>query len=272
MTTHIQTALQNLEHQYNIKILYAVESGSRAWGFASTDSDWDVRFIYIHREEWYLSIDDQKDSIEIMLPNDLDLSGWELRKALKLFRKSNPPLLEWLNSPIVYQEETEVMEQFRGLMAEYFNPKSCLHHYLHMAEGNYKEYLLRDLVRTKKYFYVLRPVLACQWIERMNIMAPTEFQRLFDSQIEEGELRNEIENLLARKRSGDELKEEPKIQVLNEYLDERIQYYKDYVQQFDFKKQPDTERLNDFFRTTLEKYSSSVTRNRICYESNFTTT
>ncbi len=235
MTTQIQTELKNLENQFNIKILYAVESGSRAWGFASTDSDWDVRFIYIHREDWYLSIDDKKDSVEIMLPNDLDLSGWEMRKALKLFRKSNPPLMEWLNSPIVYHEERAVVEQFRGLMTEYFNPKSCLNHYLHMAEGNFREYLQRDFVRTKKYFYVIRPVLACQWIERTDTMAPTEFQKLFDTQIEDGELKREIEKLLERKRSGDELGEEPKIQILNDFLEERIQYYANYVKQFQSK-------------------------------------
>lgn len=254
MRTLIQTELQNLEKQHDIKILYAVESGSRAWGFASTDSDWDVRFIYIHREDWYLSIDDKKDSVEIMLPNDLDLSGWELRKALKLFRKSNPPLLEWVNSPIVYHEEKNVIAQFRGLMTEYFNPKSCLHHYLHMAEGNFREYLQRDLVRTKKYFYVLRPVLACQWIEETDTMAPTEFQKLFDAQIKDGELKNEIENLLARKRSGDELGEEPKIQVLNDFLDDKIQYYSNYVKQFSLKKQPETQKLNEFFRMTLKEH------------------
>jgi len=256
MTTQIQTELKNLENQLNIKILYAVESGSRAWGFASTDSDWDVRFIYIHQKDWYLSIDDKKDSVEIMLPNDLDLSGWEMRKALKLFRKSNPPLMEWLNSPIIYHEEKAVVEQFRGLMAEYFNPNSCLHHYLHMAEGNFREYLQRDLVRTKKYFYVIRPVLACQWIERTDTMAPTEFQKLFEAEIEDGALKTEIEKLLARKRSGDELGEEPKIQILNDFLEGRIQYYANYVKQFAFNKQPDTGKLNEFFRMTLANYTA----------------
>ncbi len=255
MTSQIQTELKNLENQLNIKILYAVESGSRAWGFASKDSDWDVRFIYIHQKDWYLSIDEKKDSVEIMLPNDLDLSGWEMRKALKLFRKSNPPLLEWLNSPIIYHEEPEVVEHFRGLMTEYFNPKSCLHHYLHMAEGNFREYLQRDLVRTKKYFYVIRPVLACQWIERTDTMAPTEFQTLFDT-VEDGALKNEIEKLLVRKRSGDELGEEPKIQIINDFLEEQIQYYANYVKQFAVKKQPDTGKLNEFFRTTLAKYTA----------------
>ncbi|MBL7712009.1 MAG: nucleotidyltransferase domain-containing protein, partial [Chitinophagaceae bacterium] len=105
MVKEIRQELLRLEAQYGIKILYAVESGSRAWGFASTDSDWDVRYIYIHKLEWYLRIDSEKDSQEEILPNDIDLAGWELKKALRLFRKSNPPLLEWLSSPIVYLEQ-----------------------------------------------------------------------------------------------------------------------------------------------------------------------
>ncbi|MBX3244626.1 MAG: nucleotidyltransferase domain-containing protein, partial [Acidobacteria bacterium] len=94
MIEEIKKELVRLENEHDIKILLAVESGSRAWGFASTDSDWDVRYIYVHRPEWYLRIDQYKDSQEEILPNDIDLSGWELRKALRLFRKSNPPMLE----------------------------------------------------------------------------------------------------------------------------------------------------------------------------------
>ncbi|SDD83711.1 Predicted nucleotidyltransferase [Dyadobacter soli] len=105
MTAEIQQELSRLEAQHDIKILYAVESGSRAWGFASVNSDWDVRYIYVHRPEWYLKIDDKKDNQDEILPNDIDLAGWELRKALRLFRKSNPPMLEWLDSPIVYREQ-----------------------------------------------------------------------------------------------------------------------------------------------------------------------
>ncbi len=259
MTTLIQTELQNLESQHDIKILYAVESGSRAWGFASTDSDWDVRFIYVHKEDWYLSIDDKKDTIEIMLPNDLDLSGWELRKALKLFRKSNPPLMEWLNSPMVYLEEAFTMNQMREAASEYFNPKSCLYHYLSMATGNFKEYLKRDLVKTKKYFYVLRPVLACMWIERTNTMAPTEFQKLLDAEVPDGNLRTEIDKLLARKRSGDELGEEPKIDTLNDFLEARIEYFTEYLKDHKILKQPDTEKLNRIFRTSLAAFEEKMT-------------
>jgi predicted nucleotidyltransferase len=183
MVDEIQDELTKLEKERNIKILYAVESGSRAWGFESKDSDWDVRFIYVHDYDWYLSVNDKKDNIEAILPNDIDLSGWELKKALLLFRKSNPPLFEWLRSPIVYKEEFTTAKELRKAVEVYFNPKSCLYHYLHMARGNYETYFKEDNARLKKYFYVLRPILACCWIERTHEMAPMEFDILLDEEI-----------------------------------------------------------------------------------------
>jgi predicted nucleotidyltransferase len=253
MKDQIEIELKRLEQQHDIKILYAVESGSRAWGFASTDSDWDVRFIYLHNRDWYLSIDDKSDSLEEILPNDIDLSGWELRKTLKLFRKSNPPLLEWLRSPIVYLQQFSTADNLRQLTDEYFNPKSCLHHYLHMAEGNFREYLQKDMVRVKKYFYVLRPILACQWIEQTDTMAPMEFQKLVDTQVSDKQLKNEIEKLLTRKMNGEELNEEPKIQIINDFLDERIIYFNNLLKSFETVKQPDTTKLNELFRKTLQE-------------------
>ncbi|MCL4152986.1 UNVERIFIED_CONTAM: hypothetical protein GTU68_007345, partial [Idotea baltica] len=178
MKEKIQQELAELEAEKDIKILYAVESGSRAWGFASKNSDWDVRFIYVHRKNWYLSIDKRKDNVNRMLPDDLDLSGWEIRKALGLFRKSNPPMLEWLRSPIVYTEPFTTAERLRKLSDNYFNPRSCLYHYLSMARGNYKDYLQNETVKLKKYFYVLRPIIACDWIAEKKEMAPMEFQTL----------------------------------------------------------------------------------------------
>jgi len=251
MIDKIQNALLQLESQYDIKILYAVESGSRAWGFASTDSDWDVRYIYIHRLNWYLKIDDKKDSQEETLTDDIDLSGWELKKALRLFRKSNPPILEWLRSPIVYLQHFSTADRLRGLIKEYFNPKSCLHHYLHMAEGNYREYLQKERVRVKKYFYVLRPILACEWIRQTNTMAPMEFQKLLDSQVTDLKVKNEIKDLLRRKINGEELNEEARIDILNDFLDEKIQYYNNYIKFLEQSKQPETRLLDELFKQTM---------------------
>lgn len=253
MENQIISELAALESLHKIKILYSVESGSRAWGFASTDSDWDVRFIYMHDPDWYLSIEDNKDSIDEILPNNIDLSGWELRKTLKLFRKSNPPLLEWLRSPIVYKEKYSVAENLRQLSEYYFNPKSCMYHYLHMAEGNVKDYLQKDTVKLKKYFYMLRPVLACQYIEKTGVMAPMEFQLLVDSQVTDEKLKTEIQNLLLRKMNGEELNEEPKITIINDFIEERIFYYNNYLKNFDINNQPDVKKLNELFRGALNE-------------------
>jgi predicted nucleotidyltransferase len=254
MVEEIKAALARVEKESDVKILLAVESGSRAWGFASTDSDWDVRYVYIHRPDWYLRIDDYKDSQETILPNDLDLSGWEIRKALRLFRKSNPPLLEWLRSPIVYLEKFSTANRLRELSEKCFNPRSCMYHYLSMAKGNFNEFLRdRELVKIKKYFYVLRPVLACDWIETRGEFPPMEFEKLVDGQVNDVELRREIDTLLERKMAGEELREEPKVEVLNEFLHEKIEHYSEHVGEVDTVDRPQTEVLDALFRKTLNE-------------------
>jgi hypothetical protein len=253
MKEAIQQELLQLEQKHDIKILLAVESGSRAWGFASADSDWDVRYIYIHRLDWYLCIDEQKDSQEEILSNDIDLAGWELKKALRLFRKSNPPLLEWLRSPIIYLEQFSTAAQLRDLSKLYFNPKSCLHHYLHMAEGTYKENLQKELVRAKKYFYALRPLLACDWIRTTNTMAPMEFHDLLESQVTDPTVKKEIERLLVRKMAAKERTEDPRIELLNDFIEQKIQFYSDYLQAIPRVEQPDTQLLNELFQHTIEE-------------------
>ncbi len=253
MIKQIKNELLRLEDEQQIKILYAVESGSRAWGFASQDSDWDVRFIYLHHPDWYLSIDEKKDSMEIMLPNDLDFAGWELRKTLKLFRKSNPPLLEWLRSPLVYLEQFTATQKLRELSEEYFNPKSCLYHYLHMARGNFKAYLQGEQVKMKKYFYVLRPLLACKWIEQKHTIAPMEFSELVESQVNSQALKAEIESLLERKMSGEELDLAPRIPIIHDFLEAEIQRFEKVLEGYDINLKPDTSKLDELFRSILHE-------------------
>ncbi len=251
MKEKIKQELKKVEKDYNIKILYAVESGSRAWGFPSKDSDWDVRFIYVHTKEWYLSIDDKKDSMEFMLPGDLDFAGWELRKTLKLFRKSNPPLLEWLRSPLIYLEQYSAVEKMRQLSDYYFNPKSCTYHYLHMAIGNYRDYLQQDVVRVKKYFYVLRPLLACKWIESNGTMPPMEFNQLVESEVDDITLKNDIKQLIERKKSGEELDKEPRIESIHQFIENHITYFSDKVKTYNKVIEPETEKLDALFRNAL---------------------
>ena len=253
MVDEIKNELANLEKDKNIKILYAVESGSRAWGFESKDSDWDVRFIYVHNYDWYLSINEKKDNIEEILPNDIDLSGWELKKALLLLTKSNPPLLEWLRSPIIYNEQFTTVAQLRDAVNIYFNPKSCLYHYLHMANGNYEAYFKQEVVKLKKYFYVLRPILACCWIERTNEMAPMEFNILMDKEISNPILKNEINNLLLKKKNGDELNTGNRIKIIDDFIIEKLNYFKFFLSDFNFNNSIGFDLLNTIFRNTLKE-------------------
>jgi len=213
--------LDAIEASEDVCIFYACESGSRAWGFASADSDYDVRFLYVRRRSFYLSIDleERRDVIETPLESVWDVNGWDLRKALRLFRRSNPPLFEWLQSPIVYRERSGIAREIRSLLARFFRADAAAHHYLHMARGNYREFLRGERVWRKKYFYVLRPLLACRWIEAARGPVPMEFARLVDATVNDASLRAAIEQLLAEKRGGSELGDGPRIEPIAAFIE-----------------------------------------------------
>lgn len=258
---HIKKIIEQTEKEYNIKVLYACESGSRAWGFPSQDSDYDVRFIYIHQPNWYLSIDRKRDVMEIpnndtlSIPVDplLDMSGWELTKALKLFRKSNPPLLEWLRSNMIYYQRFSTIEKMRKLEQEIFSPTSTIYHYVNMAKGNLRKYLQGDTVKIKKYFYVLRPVLAAKWVQIFETIPPMEFDTLVQELIPKGDLRIKIDTLVERKKSGQELTLEPRINLINEYLDKEISQLGLYAKGLEKNIIDLTEQLDLLFRNTLNE-------------------
>ncbi|MCJ2148084.1 nucleotidyltransferase domain-containing protein [Bacillus paralicheniformis] len=253
MKQRIQEELKNIEATYGVKILYAVESGSRAWGFPSQDSDYDVRFIYVHQKDWYLSIDAKRDVIELPIDDSLDISGWELTKALRLFRKSNPPLLEWLSSGMVYYEAYSLAEKMRQLKSRAFSPVSCMYHYLNMASGNFRHYLQREEVKIKKYFYVLRPILACQWIESRRTVPPIEFQVLLDELMEDGPLKTEIHQLLERKKKGEEFNLEPQNPILHAFIDHELERLQTVAKAYKTDHEDLTQELDRLFRETLDE-------------------
>jgi predicted nucleotidyltransferase len=219
----VNDALAQIEAEQKVRVLFACESGSRAWGFASCDSDYDVRFLYIHPHEHYLAVDAKRDVIEIPIAQDLDLSGWELRKALKLLRKSNPPLLEWLKSPIVYRKDKRFALEFNALAGEFYSPRRCFAHYLHMAKGNWRDYVRgRQEVSLKKYLYIFRPLLACRWIERGLGQVPMLFQRLVESVLEEQQVRAELNRLVLRKKAGGELSLGAPLEVLSHFIEREL--------------------------------------------------
>ena len=231
MKDKIITGINDLATDQGIKILLAVESGSRAWGFASPDSDWDVKFVYSRPLSWYLSVHERRDVIESPITEDLlDYSGWDVRKMLYQIHRGNPALFEWFNSPITYYVDTSFLSAAKNLMGKYFNPRAAIYHYLHMASGNYRSYLKSDLVRLKKYFYVLRPLLACRWIERHHTMPPTEFEALLvDEKLDSKSTFPfaAVDDLLHKKKETKELGESLRIDIINRWLETKIEYFSD---------------------------------------------
>lgn len=248
-----KAVLDEIERQDDVRILYACESGSRAWGFASQDSDYDVRFIYVRRPEWYLSIhlELKRDVIERPVEGDLDVNGWDIRKALQLFEKSNPPLLEWLGSPIVYREVTATAQRMRDLTPKFYSPRACQYHYWHMAKGNFREFLRGDRVKHKKYFYVLRPILAIRWIERDLGIVPTRFQDMVESVVDDPDLKLAIDELTRKKAAGLELDEGPPIAPISGFLAREFERLAAVEFSLDVANR-NGGRLDELFRDSIE--------------------
>ena len=255
----VQRKLLEIENEHTVKILYAVESGSRAWGFESTDSDYDVRFIYAHKKNWYLNILPKRDVIEYPISDEFDYSGWDLRKTFFLLNKSNPVLFEWLKSPIVYHKDDYFCSIMKELTKPYFSPISAVYHYLHMAGGNYRQYLQTDEVKTKKYFYVLRPILACMWIDAYKEPPPMEFEKLL-VQIQDKELLKKINELLMRKKSGVEMGTEPNIPIINTFIENTLRYFEGMVETFDPKKKVNQQLMEDGFVKILDYVEANVSK------------
>jgi predicted nucleotidyltransferase len=223
--TEILHRMRAAETEHGVRILLAVESGSRAWGFESPNSDFDVRFIYAHPPDWYLSLglEEQRAVIEYEIVDDIDLNGWDVRKALRLYWKSNPTFVEWIQSPIIYLESGHFATQVRQLLPTVYSWPSGVHHYRSMARMNYRSSLNAELVPLKKYFYVLRPLLAARWLERYEAAAPIEFERLLHLIQDNQPLLTDIETLLERKRGAPELGLEPPVPGIDAFIESELE-------------------------------------------------
>lgn len=242
--------LRKIEETEKVRIIMAIESGSRAWGFASPDSDYDVRFIYVRKSEDYLKLEGIRDVIEWKLDDVLDINGWDLKKALQLLHKSNPTIFEWCASPIVYFEREEFVE-LKKLLPQYFSTKKGLFHYWHMAETNYREYLKGEEVRVKKYFYVLRPLLAAKWILDKKTAPPMLFEELIEAELEAA-LKPEISRLLELKKVLPEMGLAPKIHSINAYIEKTLPEIKKIAEEMDGTR-AEWNQLNEFFLKLVQE-------------------
>ena len=216
----ILAEIEKIEQQYNVRVLHAVESGSRAWGFASPDSDYDVRFVYVRPAADYLRLDTPRDVIEWKLDEVLDINGWDLQKALRQFARGNATLFEWSESPVVYKT-TDEWKQIREIAKDYFSEKAAIHHYYGTAMKTWSEYLQGDTVRYKKYFYALRPLLAAQYIERFHTVPPVLFDDLLKMEMDPA-LKEAIDDLVEKKKVTTEGEQNPQIPAIQAFIQEEL--------------------------------------------------
>jgi predicted nucleotidyltransferase len=250
MLKQIKAELLEIERRENVRILRAVESGSRAWGFASPDSDYDVRFIYIRQPEYYLRLGKTRGVIDWKLDDVLDINGWDLQKALRLLCKSNPTLFEWASSPMVYHTTPE-WAKISAIFPDYFLSKPGLYHYLRMAEGNYRDCLKGAMVKVKKYLYILRPILAAKWILSKGTPPPMLFSELVAAEAEPS-VAAEINKLLKIKINAPETAFVPRIDPLNAYIDGTLPALGKQAGELTAAKANDYSELDRLFLSALE--------------------
>lgn len=240
--------LKTLATNKKVDILFACESGSRAWGFASPDSDYDVRFVYTHPLKWYLSISEGRDTIDVM-DGDFDAVGWELRKKLRLLKKSNVPALEHLFSPIIYIEESASIKELRGIAVDCFSPVACMHHYLSMSK-KYEEKLSGETVKLKDLFYALRTALAGKWILEHNTIPPVIFGKML-SLVKKDEA-DEIRKLMSIKSVNSESYLHPKNKKVTDLITSVLDTNEKYAKSLSGGK-PNIERIDGFLYKTVTK-------------------
>ncbi len=241
----INEKLDEIERKEGVRILHAVESGSRAWGFASPDSDYDVRFVYVRPKEDYLRLDEPRDVIEWQLDEVLDINGWDLRKALRQFAKGNATLFEWSGSPIVYRT-TKEWSRIKEVSKQFFSEKAAVYHYYGTANSTLQGYLLGDAVRYKKYFYALRPLLAARFIEEYHVAPPVLFDDLLKMDLPE-ELRQAIDELLEAKKRTTEGEENPQMPVIRDFIVSETERQKQIADDLEDDHNKDWTALNRLF-------------------------
>ena len=248
----IQT-IKELEQKEDCKILFAAESGSRAWGFASNDSDYDIRVVYVKPEAWYWDISEKKaDTFETMLPNDLDISAWELKKTLQLFSKCNLALNEWLGSPIIYYAEEEFFAKMKRLLPLYFNPIRAGHHYLALSENSWASLNENKEITLKKLFYALRGLFCAMWSAKFQAMPPTEFDRLLTKELLPTEILQFIPELKEQKQQGNEKTVIPLPESLYNFYIEQKEQTLQLLATMKYQH-PNNSALNDLFIKLVKK-------------------
>jgi uncharacterized protein len=256
MKEKIKQYLKEIEQRKNIKILFACETGSRAWGFPSPDSDFDVRLIYVHKKDWYLTLSSPKDSVDLMFDNnDIDISGWELKKSLSLLRKSNASMLERIQSPIIYDADVDFLDDIQQASQAQYSRIATIHHYLSMAKKFIYDLQNEETFKLKKFFYALRSAMVCKWILEKDEMPPIEFTKIYPNLGINANLVNRIDELIALKSTISET-------YLHFGEAELLDFIQNCIREAEEKRQllpgskATTEELNVILRKYITKYDA----------------
>jgi predicted nucleotidyltransferase len=212
-----------IERERDVRILFAVESGSRAWGFHSPDSDYDVRFVYVRRQDAYLGLYAPRDVIETPIEGLHDVNGWDLGKALRLMIRGNSVIHEWLASPIVYRGEQAFLERLSPIARAWRSRYADALHYYGLLASQWGRFIEgRERVNLKKYFYVVRPAIALQWLrERPGDSPPMDLPSLLEGATPPPEAARALQELRMAKQAASELGEGPRIEALDAYIGEQ---------------------------------------------------
>jgi hypothetical protein len=256
MKQKIITQLHAIEKEHGVRILFACESGSRAWGFPSKDSDYDVRFIYVHPRDWYLSIDEKRDVIELPIDDILDISGWDLRKSLRLMRKSNSPLLEWISSPVLYHVWSPGMECLQKLARRSFLPETSCHHYLSLAKKSIEKIERSKNGVVKTYMYAIRSVLCCDWIVKNLTQPPIRLNDLLDGIKGESDFKEMLLDLVEQKKNETEAFSIIRSKTLESFLNRTMLEVEVIIPKNDKKLDPDV--FDEEFRLLLSHVSEQA--------------
>ena len=244
MKAIINEKLNEIEKDKGIKLLFAIESGSRGWGFSSTDSDFDVRFVYVKPKKHYLYINEQSDFLDFPINNELDINGWDLKKFFKLLYASNATTFEWMQSPVIYQKEENFFKTIEELLPNYFCQQTLVHHYLGLVHKK-MEVLNEENLRLKDLFYIYRSLLAARFAINYNQFPPMKFSKLMNL-VSDKSLVDETNRLLNLKKNVGEKYVEKINQELIDYLKDS---YKELSNSIKIKRKGtlDTETLNETF-------------------------
>ena len=242
----IPRKLGEIEQEYGIRILYAAESGSRAWGTCHEKSDFDVRFIYIRPAEVYLKLEEEKDVLEFPIEDGWDMCGWDLRKLLKLLRNANTQIYEWFSSPIVYVDKG-FSQRIRPLLEDFFSKKTACFHYLHQADLKNKKMSLSSQPKVKHYLYILQHLGCVNWVLTHGTPAPVDYGTV--TACLPGQLGGAAADFLLRKLAGEVFTEQDA--ALDQQLAEERTRLMALAQSLPREEAKGWEALDRFFLDTL---------------------